>query len=107
MPYFIPFFGEIVKAVKEWGPCAEKWAYEPRFGACYNALPKWKLYNWMEANMECKGSDPQSSLLFLDEVGEDEFIYKFYWQNDQIWSWIGAKYSSGIAQLILSNSHIY
>ena len=78
-----------------WNPCPEKWDYVRQYGSCYFQLFQWKEYTWLQAKEECQKLDNQSTLAYIDEVGEDELMFKLFWRYQSTWSWIGASISSG------------
>ena len=78
-----------------WKPCLENWHYASHFGSCYFQLSHWSDLTWFQAKEECKKLDNESTLLYIDEIGEDELIFQLFWQFHSSWSWIGASLSSG------------
>ena len=81
---------------RNWNPCPANWHYASHFGSCYFQLSLWNDFTWVEAKEECQKLDNESTLVYIDETDEDEFIFQLFWQFQSSWSWIGASFSSGI-----------
>ena len=86
----------IIQVYESFDPCKNLWEYSPTFGSCYYMLQEWDEYSREEARIQCRIRDNESDMLYIDEPGEEEFLYKTFWQYQSTLSWIFAIYDPDV-----------